>query len=198
MKLKEVMQALCDGKTILKHGYSYKISENKFRMWDDIDKKWTDCSTAIEDLATMVSKISDTDPEAEYKKTLKPKYGVLGFDSDYLALQAQHPICCHFDKVKYNFISNNKKYVAFNDALKTLIELKAHPLSVAPVDGIIQYSIGYTGEIICTTYSNKLLNKLCGVSPSFDSEGDAVKASKDIGEDRIISMFKVLQGVYDE
>ena len=194
MNLKEVMQALIDGKVLLCKEYVYKLHEGNLCFWG-IAKKWKISDWNVNYLAKNNCEISETDPEAEYKKSLEPKYGALGFDNKFINFNVLNLIYCGNET---DFKAQQGKALMFNEAFRTLIRLKAHPLSVAAVDEKYQYVILQAQEIIDVSKYMGLEFKLDYLSPFFNSEEDARQAIKDIGEERILSMFKVLQGDYDE
>lgn len=194
MNLKEVMQALIDGKILTCTGDMYKLYENRLCFWDNAGK-WKISSYTVNYLTGSHCKISSIDPEAESKKSLDPKYGALGFDSKFINFSILNTIYCGN---AIDFKAQQKKALMFNEAFLTLVKLKAHSLSVAAVDAKYQYVILQAQEIIDVSKYTGLEFKLDCLSPFFNSEEDARKAIKDIGKDRIISMFKVLQGDYDE
>lgn len=187
MNLKEVMQALIDGKVIVFNSGFFKIFNGKLALWGKGSKEWYLTAYKIDELACESSEISETDPEAEYKKSLETKYGTLGFPMNSLYIRGE------------GLTPENSKLDKFTEALQTLFELKAHPLSVAPVDYGKQFSIEPldNGNIFIDWFSRSGA-KFARISPCFLSVEDTNQAIKDIGEDRLISMFKVLQGVYDE
>lgn len=192
MNLKEVMQDLCDGKVLHCKSYDYKLYENELCFWG-IGEKWIISDLSINYIAKNNCQISETDPEAEYKKSLEPKHGALGFDKCNIIVSIPSRLLREGVDIS--------KQAKFNSALNTLIEIKAHPLSVAPVDGERQYCIELSdscGELFDYGFYNGVEYKLDKISPFFKSTADMDKVIKEIGKDKLISMFKVLQGVYDE
>jgi hypothetical protein len=93
-------------------------------------------------------------------------------------------------------------YANWRNALYTFMDLKGHPLAVkANHDINEQYFISIH---ICrdhfgiyTDQSTFLCNKGDILSPMFSTEEDAKKAIEDIGEENLIKMAKVFQGIYE-
>ncbi len=85
----------------------------------------------------------------------------------------------------------------FFEAIKTLFILKSHPLVTSIKAGLTQFSIYYftSGNGLDSWEVKYHCHKIGVLSPIFSSEGDVKKAISDIGEDRLIHMFKTLQGV---
>lgn len=214
MNLKEVMQALIDGKILKYLSVLYiKINHNNdICCWNSDENKWVLTMAVMDSKCSRQLSTSETDPEAKYKKSLEPKYGALGFNKkgidisgnglrrDYCKTKRYEEKECSCRKdcnCTEEINIQCKKALTFQEALQTLIELKAHPLSVAAVDCLDQYNISMYGNSITTGRNVLLQTKLSQVSAFFYLSEHAEEAIKDIGEDRLISMFKVLQGVYE-
>jgi hypothetical protein len=107
---------------------------------------------------------------------------------------------CHSGNSKINFDSIEKAD-KFAKALDTFIRLKAHPLAVKPdfEDDEEQFYIGVNlcGGTAVSVSSDYAPDKPDYLSPMFDSEEDADKAIKDIGEDNLVEMFKTFSGLYE-
>lgn len=86
---------------------------------------------------------------------------------------------------------------AWARALKTFFELKSHPLITAPHKNEYRSTLMLIGDnlfissAICMPYQDS--NNFC----YFESDSHAANVIKDIGEDRIIHMFKTFQGIYE-
>lgn len=88
------------------------------------------------------------------------------------------------------------------NAFDTFIKLKGHRLAVKSEDNKIQYFIlvsnnpdGHIVNLHVDDYY-ALECKLSEISPAFSCHEDAAKAIKDIGEDNLLHMFKIFQGLY--
>lgn len=202
MNINEALIALGEGKIIKCDKVDswtriiyYKIIDNNIYSFieekngEDSSKDWELFEITLSNL--RYSSISETDPVEEYKKKkLKKNYGALGFNKEIISFNQ------FFSQYEYQK-SESDKALKFINALKTLIELKSHPLAVPFNDGkTYQYFIcSYAFEPTLTI--NNYSYKLYEVSPAFNNKEDAQQAIKDIGKDRLLSMFKVLQGIYD-
>lgn len=95
---------------------------------------------------------------------------------------------------------NKEECLDWLKALETFFELKCHPLTVEIRDGKIQCCIGPDSiepwglEAQCWNTSSF---KIPLVSPIFASIDDTMQAIQDIGESRLIHMFKTFHGIYE-
>lgn len=209
MNLKEVMQALLDGKVLHCTGYDYRLYENELCFWAIVGK-WIVSDYSIQFLVRSNCQISETDPEAEYKKSLRR--GILGFDGGTVSINI-HGIrtdYCETDGSKdcdYAYSTKCKctpeideqcnKALKFKEALETFIALKAHPLAFFMIADTVQYFIVFNESQTDLLVSCYIYGKSRLISPCFESEEDCKKAIEDIGQEKLVTMFRVFQGIYE-
>lgn len=129
------------------------------------------------------------------KKVVVKKGNRLGLSEDDL-----WPDECGNNLHHFDVYSESSKIAAkWDEALKTLMELKAHRLTVKAEDGKSQLCIINGRDNVSlniSTFDSEYF-KLRMISPFFNTREDAKKAIKDIGEEAIIEMMKVMQGMYE-
>jgi hypothetical protein len=97
-------------------------------------------------------------------------------------------------------ISHYEQQQVWADALETFMNLKGHPLAVKAKDDFQQFCLLFTEDCmnaikIDVWHYNK--SKFAFISPMFATEEDARQAIKDIGEETLLKMAKVFQGIYE-
>lgn len=80
-------------------------------------------------------------------------------------------------------------------ALATFFELKSHPLAVPATEEETQWQID--GGCMDTEDNYFIQTKRSRLSPCFKSSHDAQKCLEDIGESRLLHMFRTFQGIYE-
>ncbi len=97
-----------------------------------------------------------------------------------------------------HLFGDHKQCDAWRRALTTFVELKSldycAPASVGSWQNLISC---IDGDLKVDSYNHEPESLGC-VSPFFQSKACAERATKEIGEDRLVHMFKTFQGVYDE
>lgn len=207
MNINEVLIALGEGKIVFCESKNKEVKDNKyFKIIDgavnhcyecDLDDeempRWHQSDVSFDDLWRFYKSfsISETGPVEEHEnKKLEKNYGALGFNPKIIDFNV-------FPEIEESSTEQDKAS-KFITALKTLMELKSHPLAVpASDDNKYQYFICFCITIL--KINNYSLNsfKLSEISPAFNDKIDAQQAIEDIGENRLIEMFKVFQGIYD-
>ncbi len=160
--------------------------------WDECEETWFKSSLSYNELNNYNFKCIEC-PE-------KDRSPILNRDEIYFNFDILTEEISTETFVSYIGFIDEKRGIPheFFKAIKTLVQLKSHPLARKAEEGVEQFLIAhaYKGLDILRTqesFSNKF--KMQYVSPPFNTRDDCLKAMSDIGEDIIMNMFKTLQGV---
>lgn len=144
------------------------------------------CFMVSADNSPLASVINvETMRDYEFSKTpikIEPKVNGLG-------LSENSPFEIHG-------VNDEERNIAI--ALATYIELLKHPLVVKAEQGRAQHVIALSGFSMSTLTTEDYVGNACKfdyLSPVFSSRKDAKEAISDIGEDKLLLMFKTIKGL---
>lgn len=185
MNFFEAMREIEKGRVVLSQetSYKYKKENGELRQCAVYDSNW--------ERAVNLDRHEINGEWAIYEEPKEEKglwvkcHGCAPLDREYISMMHGRP----FDNAKIRF--------EWHEAITTFMNLKCHPLAVKAVHDANQIFLDIQHYVITVDNYSSLNNKLRYLSPMFKNTEDAQQAINDIGEDKLIKMAKVFQGIYE-